>query len=166
VNIELLNNSHNRTSFICEEGLLTDYIRKRAKQEVKKRVTACYVATDQTSDVVGYYTLSSDSIPREDVPEKYKKQVPPSYSAPVILLGRLAGDLSQKGKGLGEFLLIDALLRCLQLSGESIGAVAVVVDPISEKAVKFYEKYGFIMLPDSGKMFLPMKTIELLAKEM
>jgi hypothetical protein len=23
----------------------------------------------------------------------------------------------------------------------------------------FYQKYGFIKLPDSGKMFLPMKTI-------
>lgn len=29
---------------------------------------------------------------------------------------------------------------------------------IDEGAVNFYTKYGFIMLPDSGKMFLPMKN--------
>ncbi|ELR69316.1 hypothetical protein C900_05157 [Fulvivirga imtechensis AK7] len=37
--------------------------------------------------------------------------------------------------------------------------MAVVVDPISENAVKFYEKYGFEQLPDSEKMFLPMNVI-------
>jgi hypothetical protein len=42
--------------------------------------------------------------------------------------------------------------------------MAVVVDPISQHAIDFYTKYGFIMLPDSGKMFIPMKTIEKLFK--
>ena len=37
--------------------------------------------------------------------------------------------------------------------------MAVVVDPIDESAKNFYKKYGFIMLPDSEKMFLPMETI-------
>jgi hypothetical protein len=36
----------------------------------------------------------------------------------------------------------------------------MVVDPLDEDAEAFYTKYGFIMLPDSGKMFLPMKTIK------
>jgi hypothetical protein len=42
------------------------------------------------------------------------------------------------------------------------GSFAVVVDPLDEEAEGFYTKYGFIQLPDSGKMFLPMKTIEVL----
>ena len=37
--------------------------------------------------------------------------------------------------------------------------MAVVVDPINKNAVDFYAKYGFILLPDSGKMFISMKTI-------
>jgi len=40
--------------------------------------------------------------------------------------------------------------------------MAVIVDPIDESAIKFYEKYGFTLLPDSGKMFLSMKTVETL----
>jgi hypothetical protein len=40
-----------------------------------------------------------------------------------------------------------------------VGSMAVIVDPLDEAAVKFYTKYEFILLPDSGKMFLPMTTI-------
>jgi len=40
-----------------------------------------------------------------------------------------------------------------------IGSFAVVVDPIDHYAEFFYYKFGFIKLPDSGKMFLPMNTI-------
>jgi hypothetical protein len=51
------------------------------------------------------------------------------------------------------------LKRCHDTS-KSVGTFAVVVDPLDKEAEKFYKKYGFISLPDSGKMFLPMKTIE------
>ncbi len=86
--------------------------------------------------------------------------MPKNYNAPVILPGRLARDISTKGTGLGEYLLIDALFRSYKLSNESIGAMAVIVDPINEKAIEFCKKYGFEQLPDSEKMFLPMKVIE------
>jgi len=55
--------------------------------------------------------------------------------------------------------LIDSLKRCHDTS-KSVGTFAVVVDPLDKEAEKFYKKYGFISLPDSGKMFLPIKTIE------
>ena len=117
------------------------------------------MAINENQEVIGYYTLSSESLGRESIPEKYSKQVPRNYNAPVILLGRLARDLSAKGTRLGEHLLLDALFRSYTLSQQSIGAMAVVVDPLNEFAVKFYSKYGFERL-DSGKMFLPMKVIE------
>jgi len=34
------------------------------------------------------------------------------------------------------------------------------VDPIDKEAEKFYEKYDFIRLPDSKKMFLATKTLQ------
>ena len=37
--------------------------------------------------------------------------------------------------------------------------MAVVVDPRDQKAVNFYLKYGFILLPDSQKMFMLIVTI-------
>lgn len=158
--ISILDKTHNRQGFECEERALTDYIRKQVSQDVKKRLAICFVAADNDNNVVGYYTLTSESLGRELIPEKYLKKVPKNYNAPVILLGRLARDLKQKGTGLGEHLLLDALFRAFTLSEESIGAMAVVVDPINQYALKFYEKYGFEQLPDSEKMFLPMNTIK------
>ena len=160
MNISILNKTHNRKSFECEEQSLTDYIQKQVSQDVKKRLAICFVATENDNNVIGYYTLTSESLGRELIPEEYLKKVPKNYNAPVILLGRLARDLKAKGSGLGEFLLLDALFRAFTLSEESIGAMAVVVDPINELAVKFYQKYGFEQLPDSKKMFLPMNTIK------
>jgi predicted GNAT family N-acyltransferase len=159
LDISLLDKTHNRKAFKCEEQQLTEYIHNQVSQDVKKKLAVCFVATDSYKNVIGYYTLTSESLGREQIPEKYIKKVPRNYNAPVILLGRLARDLSAKGTGLGEHLLLDALFRAFTLSEESIGAMAVVVDPINEYAVDFYRKYGFEQLPDSEKMFLPMSTI-------
>ena len=158
--ISILDKDHIRKDFVCEEHSLTHYIRKKVNQDIRKKLAVCFVAVDDDERVIGYYTLSTESLGRELIPEKYIKKVPMNYNAPVILLGRLARDINQKGTGLGEYLLLDALFRAFTLSEESIGAMAVVVDPINSLAVKFYEKYGFIQLPDSEKMFLPMNTIK------
>ena len=156
----MLDKTHNRKNFECEEKSLTDYIQKQVSQDVKKRLAICFVASDSDNNIIGYYTLTSESLGRELIPEKYLQKVPKNYNAPVILLGRLARDQKEKGTGLGENLLLDALFRAFTISEESIGAMAVVVDPINDYAIKFYKKYGFEQLPDSEKMFLPMNTIK------
>lgn len=158
--IFILDKTHNRKAFECEEQQLTDYIKKQVSQDIKKRLAVCFVAIDSDNNVIGYYTLSSESLGREQIPDKYLKKVPQNYNAPVILLGRLARNITAKGTGLGEHLLLDALFRAFTLSEESIGAMAVIVDPMNQFAIKFYEKYGFEQLPDSEKMFLPMSTIK------
>jgi predicted GNAT family N-acyltransferase len=160
VEIHLLDKAHNRKSFRCEEQQLTDYIQKQVSQDVSKKLAICFVATDSKNNVIGFYTLSSESLGRDLVPTKYKKKIPQNYNVPVILLGRLARDITAKGTGLGEHLLMDALFRAFRISEQSIGAMAIVVDPINEYAEAFYSKYGFIQLPDSGKMFLPMNVIK------
>lgn len=157
--IVLLDKTHDRMDFHCEVESLTEYIKKQVSQDIKKGLAKCFVVIDKRRKVIGYYTLSSESLGRDSIPEKYMKRIPANYNAPVILLGRLARHLSMKASGLGEHLLIDALVRSYDLSERSIGAMAVVVDPINKDAISFYSKYGFILLPSSGKMFLPMNVI-------
>jgi hypothetical protein len=78
-------------------------------------------------------------------------------------MGRLAVENRFKGQGVGKLILIDALKRSWEIA-KTIGSYAVVVDPIDQDAENFYFKYGFIKLPDSGKMFISMKTIDQLFK--
>lgn len=163
--IELLSNKHIREDFDCGNDLLTNYLKTQAGQDVKRKLSACFVFADDDSVVRGYYTLSNSSIPLASFPEHIQKKFLRSYNAiPTTLLGRLAIDREYQGKGIGRILLIDALKRSYEISHE-IGSFAVVVDPIDEQAEEFFEKYDLIKLPDSKKMFIAIKTLEELFKE-
>lgn len=158
---ELLGKQHIKKDFDCGKALLNNYIHTQAGQDVKRKLAACFVLADaDTKEVKGYYTLSSTSIPLHNFPEDIRKKLPPSYGAiPATLLGRLAADKKQQGKGIGKILLVDALKKSYETVAQ-VGSFAVVVDPIDEEAESFYAKYGFIRLPDSGKMFMAMATIQ------
>lgn len=153
----VLNSLHKKNLFECEEPSLEIYLKKQASQDVKRQVAACFVLEGDDNTIKGYYTLSADSVDRTLIPEKLQKKLP-YKNLPVTLLGRLARDTSYKGQGIGELLLADSLRRAYQAS-LTIGAWAVVTDPINEKARAFYESFGFISL-ESGRMFIPMETIK------
>ncbi|TDE43167.1 GNAT family N-acetyltransferase [Flavobacterium rhamnosiphilum] len=157
---ETLNSGHKKKDFFCGKEMLDDYLQKQANQDIRRKLSACFVLIDkETGFISGYYTLANNSISLDLVPSELQKQLPKSYtSIPTTLIGRLAVDRKFQGNGTGKLLLIDALKRSYELS-KNIGSFAVIVDPLDEDAVNFYSKYGFITLPDSGKMFLPMKTI-------
>ena len=158
--IELLDKKHNRKEFDCGNELLNNYLKNQAGQDIKRKLSACFVYADKETNVIqGYYTLSSNSIPISSLPYKTRLKLPQAYqSIPTTLLGRLAIDKNHQGKGMGKILLIDALKRSYEISKE-IGSFAVVVDPIDESAEKFYKKYDFIKLPDSAKMFISIRTL-------
>ncbi|MNO82129.1 hypothetical protein D3C76_733910 [compost metagenome] len=61
---------------------------------------------------------------------------------PVIILARLAVDLSFSGKGLGADLLHDAVLRCYRVA-ENIGVRAIMVHALTDEAKFFYIHHGF-----------------------
>lgn len=159
--IELLDKKHKRKGFDCGKELLNNYLRNQAGQDFKRKLSVCFVLADKETECIqGYYTLSNHSIPLSCFPEQLKRKLPISYkSIPATLLGRLAIDKNFKGKGLGKILLIDALRRSYEISKE-IGSFAVVVDPIDREAELFYEKFDFIKLPDSKKMFIAIRTLK------
>lgn len=157
---DVLCSVHSKDTFDCGVDLLNGYIHRQASQDVKRKLTACFILPDEKLNIKGYYTLSSSSIPRDQLPPVIIKKLPGSYiNLPVTLLGRLAVDEAFMGQGFGELLLIDALKRAYFTSVQNVGSMAVIVDPIDQEAVTFYTKYDFIFLPDSGKMFLTMNTI-------
>ena len=157
---EPLNSNHKKSDFSCGKEMLDTYIHKQANQDVKRKLSACFVVCETGTNLIkGYYTLSNSSIPSELVPSDIRKKLPKSYELiSTTLLGRLAIDDKFQGQGIGKLILIDALKRSYEIS-KTLGSFAVIVDPIDQGAEKFYSKYGFIKLPDSGKMFLSMKTI-------
>jgi len=160
----LLASTHEKSKFSCGKEMLDNYIRKQSGQDMKGKVAACFVLTDDHKKIKGYYTLSNGSIPRSLLPESISRNLPKYKDLPVTIMGRLAIDLHFQGLGFGSLLLIDALKRSYDTSVNSVASMAVIVDPIDQEAAEFYIKYGFILLPESKRMFLPMTTIEQLFK--
>jgi predicted N-acetyltransferase YhbS len=126
---------------------------------MRKNLTVCFVACEGDT-VVGYFTLTAHALQIHEVPRSATKHLPQGYAVPVILLGRLAVDRSQQGKGLGKALLYGALTRAFDYSQKSVGAVAVVTDPVDEHAKRFYETFQFMELKASNRLFLPMRSIQ------
>lgn len=161
--ISLLDPQHIRVHFDCGQSTLNDYLKFQVNQDFKRKLAVCYVLTrGQNQEVLAYYTLSNHGLPMDHFPTRLQKKFPPSYTTiPTVLLGRFAVDKSVQGQGIGTILLVDALKKCHALS-KSIGIFAVVLDPIDASAARFYEKHGFIRLPDSQKMILPTQSLGLL----
>lgn len=156
----LLSTKHSKENFTCGKEMLDNYLHMQAKQDVKRKLTACFILSENEVIVKGYYTLSNTSVNRDFLPESSIKKLPPSYKhLPATLLGRLAVDVNYKGQGLGTNLLMDALKRSYHNSLQ-IASMAVIVDPLDDEAIAFYNHFGFIDLPDSGKMFIPMAHLE------
>jgi predicted GNAT family N-acyltransferase len=152
---------HNRADFSCEHEALTAYIQKQASQDIKKRVAAVFVLTRDGKTIAGYYTLSQYAVDSSSVPDAamQKLGLPRYKELPATLLGRLARNLAFRGQGVGEILLMGALKQALAQS-ERIASMAVIVDAKDEAARAFYQKYGFVELPDHPRrLFLPMVTI-------
>jgi len=162
IKIGILNPQMDKKGFSCGVTVLDNYLHTQAGQDVKRKLCVVFALFD--GDIIkGYYTLSNASIPADSMPEAIRKKMPGAYKAlPVTLLSRLAIDTKFKEQGLGGILLIDALKRSCAVAGESLGSIGVVVDRLNETAVAFYRKFGFVLLPDSGKMFLPMADIAVL----
>jgi ribosomal protein S18 acetylase RimI-like enzyme len=158
--IEPLGPRHDRAAFSCGEPALDAYLQRQASQDIRRRVAQLFVAVgDAPERIAGYYSLSAASFQKAELPPALAKKLP-HYPVPAAMLGRLAVDRAQQGRGLGEVLLLDAIRRVLRASA-TIAVYALIVDAKNEGAQSFYERYGFLAFAgEPRRLFLPLETFE------
>ncbi|MBL8234803.1 MAG: GNAT family N-acetyltransferase, partial [Bryobacterales bacterium] len=62
--LEALSETHDRAHFSCGQEPLDRYIRTQATQDIRRRISSCFVAVEaDTCDLAAYYTLAAASIP-------------------------------------------------------------------------------------------------------
>ncbi len=161
-----LEKGHDRSAFDCGNDELNRYLKQQARQDAEKHVAVPFVLLEPGSPAVrGFYALSASIIPVEELPPDMMKKLPRYGQLPVTLLGRLAVDRTARRQGVGEFLLVDALRRCLEGS-QHIGAMAVIVDAKDEQAESFYRHFDFLPFQlTPRRLFLPMRQIAQLFSE-
>ncbi|MDX1983998.1 MAG: GNAT family N-acetyltransferase [Bryobacteraceae bacterium] len=147
--IEPLSNDPDRSGFACGSGILDRYLREQASQDVKRRVSACYIAVSVSGgETAGFYTLAAASVALADLPVSIARKLPRYPVVPAALVGRLAVAQRYQGRGLGGVLLTDAIVR---VARADLGIFSVLVDAKDRAAQRFYEHHGFMLLPEPGR---------------
>lgn len=156
--LEVLAPHQDRTGFSCGVEALDQYFATRVTQDIRRRVTACYVAIEvATARVAGYYTLAAADIALADMPESIVKRLPRYPAVPVARLGRLAVDQDYQGRRLGSAMLWDAVTRAAR---SEVAVFALVVDAKNERAEAFYRHQGFVPFgPVPRQLILPLKNV-------
>jgi GNAT superfamily N-acetyltransferase len=151
-------------NFDCGDQPLNNYLKRHAwTNQQKISIGVTYVAVDESAPrtVLGYFTLATTSAPRDRLPGKYVRGLPP-YDLPLILLARLAVDKRFSSRGLGHALLSEALKITVRVADE-VGCRCIITDAYPDKA-GWYARYGFLPLEGAAatspqKMFLDVRTI-------
>jgi GNAT superfamily N-acetyltransferase len=150
-----LNKRHDRNGFDCGDDGLNKWFANVARQHKDKGVSKTFVAVNEESslEVFGYYAINIAELVNTELPPEYQKRMP--HKVPVFRLGRLAIAKSQQGRGIGEYLLFDAIDRVTRIAQE-IGGMGLVVNA-KASAIGFYKHYDFEQMPEHEQnLFLPI----------
>ncbi len=155
--LELLEALHDLSAFDSGNNELDDWLRRHGLAAQQMDSARTFVLTKQ-GRVVGYVSLTMGSVFRQDAPAKLVRGLP-AYPVGMVLLARLAVDRHEQGTGLGGTLLAEGLRKAVA-AGEAAGARLVVVDAIDENAARFYERFGFIAVPEHPlRLYRRMKDV-------
>jgi GNAT superfamily N-acetyltransferase len=143
---EALASGHDVDDFDCGVGSLNVWLTRPAAQAAAVGSARTFVVVDaQQQRVVGYHALTAASIAHEQATALAARRMP-RHPIPAALLARLAVDVSVQGRGIGAWLLRDAMLRTLSAS-ESVGIRVLLVHALDADARGFYERHGFEASP-------------------
>ncbi|HUN99535.1 MAG TPA: GNAT family N-acetyltransferase [Bradyrhizobium sp.] len=136
---EPLSDLHELNDFFSGVSSLDDWLKRRARANQVSGASRTFVVADQRK-VVGYYALASGALAVASSVGRFRRNMPDPI--PVAVLGRLAIDRAQQGRGLGRALFRDCALRVTH-AADTIGIRGIVVHAISDQAKAFYQALGF-----------------------
>lgn len=149
---QLLTQAHDGSGFDCGEPELNEWLKKRALNNQASGASRTFVVVDGQCRIVGFYALSAGAVSSRKVPGAVRRNMPDPV--PVMVLGRLAVDLSCRGKRMGPALLKYAFLRTATVA-ENVGVRALLVHAINESAKQFYLQHGFVRFPANPLTMMP-----------
>ncbi len=152
----LSSSSHDRKSFSSGVAPLDRYLHDLATQDIKRRVSNCFVALDDADVIAGYYTFAAASFPLSELPAEITKRLPHYALLPAGLIGRLAVGRDFRGQRLGSALIMDAVARAARAEP---AIFALIVDAKDEAAIAFYRHHQFSSFASKpASLFLPIAT--------
>jgi GNAT superfamily N-acetyltransferase len=94
--------------------------------------------------VIAFYALSTAAVLRSLLPGGLRRNAP--NPVPALLIGQLAVDLRHQGHGIAAIMVHDAMHSALRVS-RLAGWRLLAVHPDGERAVEFWSKFDFVVVP-------------------
>jgi GNAT superfamily N-acetyltransferase len=153
--------SDDRASFDCGRPSLNAWFQRHAWGNHVNGVSRVTVLADDTSGRIGgFVTLSAAQIERAWLPKADQRNRPDPV--PITLLGQLAVDRQDQGRGHARSLLFFALRTALEASG-LIGSTGVITYPLDDSLRAFYRRWGFQDLPFDPRRAMIVRMVDLRA---
>lgn len=155
--IEPLSPKFDRLPFNSGSVPLDLYLRELATQDMKRRISNCFVALDDAGTIVEFYSFAATSLPLTELTPEETKRLPRYGVLPAGIIGRLAVDRRYQGRGLGVSLIMDAANRAAHAEP---AIFALLVDAKDDVAAAFYKHLGFRAFASRpSSLFLPIASI-------
>jgi GNAT superfamily N-acetyltransferase len=138
---EPLGDGHVLDGFDCGRASLDVWLSRYARQAAAVGSARTYVVVDsEQARVIGYHALTAAAVETQAATSRAIKGMP-RYPVPAVLLARLAVDRSVVGRGIGAWLLRDAMLRTVS-AADTIGVRVMLVHDLDQNARRFYVGHG------------------------
>ena len=134
-----------------DEWLRSHALRTQLQGSARTRV----LRQPDSQRVLGFYAVAPHDTHREDLPGGAAGglSIVPGY-----LIAQLAVDRSLQGQGLGAELLLDAM-ETIVIAAEAAGGRLVVVDALHEEVLAFYQRFGFIRIGKTLRLYMKISRI-------
>ena len=130
---EPISDPHELNDFFSGVSSLDDWLKRRARANQVSSASRTFVLAEGHK-VVGYCALAPGAIAVASSVGRFRRNIPDPI--PVVVLGRLAIDRAQQGRGLGRALFRDCALRVAH-AADTIGTRGIVVHAISGQGQGF-----------------------------
>jgi GNAT superfamily N-acetyltransferase len=167
-----------RRRFSCGQLSLDRWLATQAGQSMRSRDAVTYLSLDdedhdrgpvggpggdhgegEGAPIAGYFCLAAGAVAREATPGAMGRRAPEPI--PAVRMGRFAVDRRYQGQGWGADLLREALVRAAS-GGQVLGARALLVDALDDRARSFYLGHGFEPSPiHPDQLLFDLRTVPL-----
>jgi GNAT superfamily N-acetyltransferase len=159
--LELLSRAHDRDGFDCGSAPLNSYLRQTARQHTERGISRTFALVDEAAaepkSIAGYFTLNLCQLRAEHLPAEVAHRLLREVAG--VKLGRLAVAATRQRQGSGRLLLVAAMKKFVEVF-DSAGGIGLFVDAKDSEAKAYYERFGFVSLPDTPLLlFLPLQSI-------
>lgn len=151
---------HDRAVFTCGTARIDNFLKITASKYLAGDIGRIYVAVERNgSRLIGFYAIGPHSIDASKLEADMKKRLPNYDRVSAYYLSMIGTHSDVQGKGVGSFLMADALKRCMQVA-EQMGGRFVVLDALNDDAARLYGRFDFVPLPSvPGRMVVSIAKL-------